>query len=150
MKTILVSLFLFGSSGLFAQVSSASAYAKIKTNEYNIGITIGKPFVLIATPNSVMSISDVNYTTNQLVTGVSNMMEENYLTIAPNPFSHNVQVLSNIDIRSIVVYSITGDKIYESSENIITVDLYNIPPGIYFMECVTANGKTINNRIIKQ
>ncbi|OIP03910.1 MAG: hypothetical protein AUJ97_03615 [Bacteroidetes bacterium CG2_30_32_10] len=80
---------------------------------------------------------------------------ENEVTVYPNPTNDiiNVEIKNDYNNIIIVIYSISGKKLFEEKikgkeKNAISVDISNYPSGVYFLKTILDN-KTIINKIIK-
>jgi hypothetical protein len=104
----------------------------------------------ILDPGSLYS-RNVTFMLNNTVTAVSNVTNslENIL-LYPNPASNEVNVVYNTssDVQSIAVYNIIGKvmRVYKGTGNSATLDLENIPSGIYFVRLMNLNGDPIATR----
>lgn len=86
--------------------------------------------------------------------GISDLSGVNELNVYPNPTFGKINVAFNMESASdvaISVTSITGSKVYETSEKAVSVynkslDLSGIAPGVYIVNIKTATG-TINRRV---
>lgn len=82
-----------------------------------------------------VAVSDVHYVAHfQEEVGID-MYDKDMLIIYPNPAKESVNI-EGVDIRSITIYSSVGKEIYHQTlngENMITIDLCNIPNGLYMI-----------------
>jgi hypothetical protein len=80
------------------------------------------------------------------ITGINNESELNDLIkVFPNPTRDEIQVISNqLSVNSIEIFNSLGEKIYYSpiTDNRlpITINISDIPSGVYFVEVNTENG----------
>jgi len=85
---------------------------------------------------------------NQLLSSSDHLKKS--WNIFPNPVSNTLIIPSEINnIEAITIYSITGKKmlIIENKTNFI--DVSNLSKGIYFMQVLTSEGKTVKKFIKK-
>ncbi len=77
-------------------------------------------------------------------------VKENNLVLYPNPANNKVNIQSSEKIRNIVVYSITGEKIYTTSvnEQEASIDTHLFASGIYFIQLETTNGAVISKKLV--
>jgi Leucine-rich repeat (LRR) protein len=98
-------------------------------------------FTLTASDSSVLSLDNLN--------------EENRsLTVFPNPAETDLTIssLGNIDIQNIALYGVLGKKVISKKNNKaskITLDVSNLPVGIYFIRAQTTKGILTKKLIIK-
>lgn len=71
------------------------------------------------------------------------------IAIYPNPTSHilNIKPSENVVLKSIIIYSTIGQKIYETQDKNIDVSLFS--SGIYFLELNTNKGR-FTSKFIKE
>ncbi|MFH2143851.1 MAG: SBBP repeat-containing protein [Bacteroidota bacterium] len=83
---------------------------------------------------------------------VSTIYQTNKIFVYPNPSNGIFTISSNIEINSIEIYNLLGERIYNSfihsSTNSI-IDLSSHPNGIYFITVKSANNVS-NMKILKQ
>ncbi|MCB0456941.1 MAG: T9SS type A sorting domain-containing protein [Flavobacteriaceae bacterium] len=74
---------------------------------------------------------------------------ENSVKFIPNPVSEKlmVNISENIQLNNVIIYSIEGKKLSETSERII--DFSKFSEGVYFINVETNNG-TVTKKIVKQ
>jgi len=81
--------------------------------------------------------------------GVKNI-EETLLEIYPNPIIDYLHIKNTKQpIESISIYNLLGVLVYNKSYNESSIDLQNIPSGVYFIE-VKSNNEFYRKRIIKE
>jgi len=68
------------------------------------------------------------------------------ISVYPNPAQNSVTI--NTEIKTVIVYDITGKKVLESTEN--TFDIKALYNGIYILEIITDNGVKVTKRLIKK
>lgn len=71
---------------------------------------------------------------------------ERTLFIYPNPSSEEI-VISNIDIKEVSLFDLSGKKLLVSTENRIDVSFLN--NGVYFVKIIDVKGIEISTKIIK-
>jgi hypothetical protein len=79
------------------------------------------------------------------------LLEEQNLTIYPNPAKDKIKILSNSSIDKVLVYNIFGKLVYKSSKNAnnLTVDISNFSKGIYLVK-VFSDGFFKTKKIVKE
>jgi xyloglucan-specific exo-beta-1,4-glucanase len=73
------------------------------------------------------------------------------IVLAPNPASGYVTVSTgagSFEIKSIAIYSITGQKVLEAATN--TIDVSRLSNGVYIVKAETDNGGSISKKLIKE
>ena len=81
-------------------------------------------------------------------------IEENAtaFNIYPNPVNDKLYIETEVEIETVVVYTITGVVVGQQSMvngQQLTIDVANLNSGIYFVKVVTENGETVK-RFIKK
>lgn len=70
--------------------------------------------------------------------------------IYPNPTSNTLYISSeNTVIETISIYSITGKKVFKSTNESNSIDVSSLSKGMYFIEISSANGKSVKKFIKK-
>jgi hypothetical protein len=70
------------------------------------------------------------------------------LTVAPNPTSATVNIISNLDIDNILIYDSYGRLIGNSTTNVI--DMTEYANGVYTLYILQKNGHSATRKIVKQ
>lgn len=72
------------------------------------------------------------------------------LSIYPNPTSHQLTIINNsLVINEINIIDLTGKMIKTTKQNTNTINVADLPSGIYFIELIT-NNKIITKKFVKQ
>lgn len=74
--------------------------------------------------------------------------EESLFEIYPNPSSNSITIRTTESIKSMIVYNTLGKMILEQSSS--TINISNLPKGIYIAKIVFDNNEEIVQRIVKQ
>lgn len=84
-------------------------------------------------------------------TGVSNLSDKVQVTTYPNPVSDQVVVESVTGIKSVEVYSLTGQKVktVNGIGNRFHVNMTENVNGIYMLQILLENGQTVTRKIVK-
>ena len=72
----------------------------------------------------------------------------NDLNIYPNPSSDIINISSNFDDLSFIIYDLLGKKVYQGKTT-NTINISSLNDGVYFIEFSTENKKTLR-KIIKK
>ncbi len=91
----------------------------------------------------------LNYRNTPIIFSIN---EEVFSTISiyPNPVSNTLNISSvNSVINSITIFSLTGKKVLEVSEELNSIDVSNISKGMYFIEIFTSEGSSVKKFIKK-
>jgi len=100
--------------------------------------------------NWVKDVSE-SYSNNYSVLNTEDYRIANLdFTIYPNPTTISFKVKSNLDIISIEIYNINGQKLktYKPSPN--DYDIRNLKKGIHFVKIINKKGEAIFKKIIKK
>jgi hypothetical protein len=82
--------------------------------------------------------------------GVESIVEDNSITLYPNPTNSEVNISSQNIINSIEIYNSLGQRVYQSvvNSNTKTIDISSFSNGVYILGVITDNG-VIRKKIIK-
>jgi len=75
-------------------------------------------------------------------------LNENAVKLYPNPVSDKLFIKSNETIKELTIYNVNGQLIKQANIMGNSVDVANLPLGVYFVKINTANAETIR-KIIK-
>jgi hypothetical protein len=84
-------------------------------------------------------------------TGISEI-NQNKISIAPNPSSSEINIQSDELISQINIYSTQGNIVYSEQLNSkqSSVSISDLNEGLYIVQVKFLDGKTTNKKIIKQ
>jgi hypothetical protein len=76
---------------------------------------------------------------------------ESTLTIAPNPTEGTVTI-AQMDFKEVVIYNIVGQSVIKrkAEGERMTVDLMDLPAGLYFVNVFDQNGGCCVRKLVKQ
>jgi hypothetical protein len=121
-------------NGTFSYTITASAY-----NNYPGTITIGDADIL------------QTITLTSIATGDKEATMGNIL-VYPNPASERlmIEVPSTADVKTIGLFNIAGQKLYEATgcRNKVTVDLSTVPAGILVVKLIYENGNIVIQKVV--
>jgi len=82
--------------------------------------------------------------------GVESIVEDNSITLYPNPTNSEVNISSENIINSIEIFNSLGQRVYQSvvNSNTKTIDISSFTNGVYILGVNTENG-VIREKIIK-
>ncbi len=89
---------------------------------------------------------------NHILTGIDQLDQDNFTPIHPNPATTKFLITNNkINILSIDIVNLFGGKVWNSSESTgyseRTIDVSDLPPGIYFV-CIRGKDFTNTKKLI--
>ena len=72
------------------------------------------------------------------------------IIIYPNPTAGvlNITANQNFDLKNTVIYTVTGQKVFESSKN--NLDLSSLSKGVYIVKAELMDGTSISQKLIKK
>lgn len=72
--------------------------------------------------------------------------------VYPNPNHGRIEIPSSADFKTVVIYSMSGRKIFEKEFVIGQINEVSIdgPPGVYLLQFQRQNGELINKKVIRQ
>ena len=82
--------------------------------------------------------------------GIESIVEDNSITLYPNPTKSEVNISSENIINSIEIFNSLGQRVYYSvvNSNTKTIDISSFVNGVYILGVNTENG-VIRKKIIK-
>lgn len=86
------------------------------------------------------------------VLSVSEIKVNDVFSIYPNPATEEVTILSKGgNVKNVTIYDITGRLVYTESSNVTTlsVNVNNLPKGVYLINVETENGQNVEKLIIE-
>ncbi len=83
---------------------------------------------------------------NTTVAGINSEIF-NTTTVYPNPASNKLNISSNLDNLAVSMYSVLGQKVYHSNENIKNIDVSLFERGIYLLK-ITSGDHIFTQKII--
>lgn len=95
-----------------------------------------------------LSESTLNFVVDETLSVDDNSIDQNSISIFPNPAKNFIAVSSSENIEEITLFDILGKKIL-SARNTTTLDMSNLMNGIYLANIQTASGTT-TKKVIKQ
>jgi hypothetical protein len=98
--------------------------------------------------NTTIDLGVYEYNSTLGIDEISNM--EDWLVVYPNPVSETLHIKTfGQDLKRLALYSVNGQKVLEQNEVQNSVDVSNLPLGVYFLQIETTQGAT-TKKIIKQ
>ena len=84
--------------------------------------------------------------------GINESVSDTEILLSPNPTSAEFQVLNlKLKVQQVKLYNVIGKLVFQTEINFqqSTIDIHQLPPGIYFVELKTENG-FVNRKIVKE
>jgi hypothetical protein len=98
--------------------------------------------------NTTIDLGVYEYNSTLGIDEISNM--EDWLVVYPNPVSETLHIKTfGQDLKRLALYSVNGQIVLAQNEVQNSVDVSNLPSGVYFLQIETAQGST-TKKIIKQ
>jgi len=113
----------------------------------NLGDFDPGPAVVTLNPIGWTNIFFAKY--NSFAISIDELTEQNNLSIFPNPLSSTLTIDSELYIKRINILDITGKTIKAIQEGVNTINVTEIPSGVYFIQLITDEG-IITEKIVKQ
>jgi endoglucanase len=126
-----------------ANSASVTANGLSKAGDYKFSYTVGSG-TCVSVSNMVVTVAGP--------TGTSDLVFENKVEIYPNPVSNNLNInMSKLSgSKSVKVVDMMGRIITEkSNEDMISVDMDNLPQGMYLIQIQTESGNMVKSVIKK-
>ena len=77
-----------------------------------------------------------------------NKVENNGIAVGPNPAADYITVKGE-EVQSVDIFSLTGACVKSVKDNVQTIEIADLAPGIYTIKVVTANGEKVAKFIKK-
>ncbi len=114
----------------------------------NSGFSGNAPIVYQICDDGTPSIC-VNATVT-ITVGINGLNEESiYTSIFPNPATNYLTVKTNLNVKSLKIYSLEG-KLLKEQEEFELIDIQDFSKGVYFIELNFENGKISRNQFVKE
>ncbi|MCT4629582.1 T9SS type A sorting domain-containing protein [Winogradskyella sp.] len=98
--------------------------------------------------NTTIDLGVYEYNSTLGIDEISNI--EDWLLVYPNPVSETLHIKTfGQDLKRLALYSVNGQIVLAQNEVQNSVDVSNLPSGVYFLQIETAQGST-TKKIIKQ
>ena len=113
--------------------------------------TVNGQVVSTANPYTFVVDKDIELVGNFEGTGVDEAAEQR-VSVSPNPTKNTVNIECE-NMKGVAVYTIDGRmaKTYDGlNANAFTLDMSDVPQGIYILRVETREGTVINRKIIKE
>jgi PKD repeat protein len=92
----------------------------------------------------------INVIGTSIITDINEVIDVNTeFLIYPNPTSHQLTIVSELELNQINILNITGQKVKTITTQFNTIDVSELPSGIYFIELIT-DEKTITQKFVKE
>jgi beta-glucanase (GH16 family) len=76
-------------------------------------------------------------------------VEEQTIRIYPNPSASLINIQSDLDIVTLELYTIMGQRLLKTSSNFSQIDISDLDAGIYSLRIFANNGRMLTKKIIK-
>ncbi|WP_299683311.1 T9SS type A sorting domain-containing protein [uncultured Dokdonia sp.] len=125
------------------------------TNNFNLSNCVN-PFLCTNTSNSILIINNnapdcnsIEEVEEQCILGVEEELIENNIRLYPNPTISilNIELLSEVELQAIEVFSVTGKKVMTAQDT--SIDFSSLVKGMYFAR-ITTNKGVITKKIVKK
>jgi Secretion system C-terminal sorting domain len=73
---------------------------------------------------------------------------ENYLVLFPNPANNELNISTKANFQTIEIMDVTGKFLLKST--VKTVNIVQLPEGIYFAKITTSEGESVTRKFVKQ
>jgi hypothetical protein len=144
---VLVSGSYSGTGGALAYANVAGSIGRANTNsEYAWGAIDD-----FAIYNKALDSCEVQnlYGNNCLLLSNNEVINNNKTEIYPNPTSNQLSIDTELNINELSIIDITGKIIMETKENTNTINVTDLPSGVYFIKLIT-DEKLITKKFVKQ
>ena len=127
--------------------SQSNATANTNALPSTIALVNGATYYAIQTINGCRSASAFAVTVS-VTLGLNDSINESKFVIYPNPATDLVQISSKYELKSVVIYSLLGQKILAADNNQINVS--GLASGTYMIQVIDENNGTSTQKLIKK
>jgi len=150
----------FGSADIWPAVVKLSSYPT-GTGDFHItldfsspGIPVGGPYVMKVKLNNQTNTNDTaiqTYIVSKIPAAIQPVKINTDVTLYPNPATSALNVVydASADVKNIAIYNIIGKQmsLFRVTDNTsASLNLENIPSGIYFVRLVNSHGDVVTTR----
>lgn len=83
------------------------------------------------------------------ITGISDELENNSVSIYPNPTKDEVFISTDKTVKRAEIFSITGSRVFSIEGNVSRIDLQPLPEGAYILR-LNFEGAVVTEKLIKK
>jgi hypothetical protein len=123
---------------------------------FKIGTSKYYGWILVNVTNDVVTVKKYAYnnTANQGLTagqtsGIENNESEPMISIYPNPTQDQINFSQPEIIKNVIIYTTSGQKVFETTDAQKSISLLNVAPGIYLLNIETITGAQMIKKIVK-
>lgn len=121
---------------VFTNNSIDFAYAKMSSASFNLAYHgAGNRGYMIDVPFSALGLND---------------FEKNTIVFYPNPAHDFFNIQSVEEIKSVIIFDTTGKNVASFNNQKERIDISNLKSGIYFIEILNSENKTLTEKLIKK
>lgn len=134
-----------------SESSSATVIAEPFEGNFFLNWTVNGQVVSTANPYTFVVDKDIELVGNFQGTGVDEAAEQR-VSVSPNPTKNTVNIGCE-NMKGVSVYTLDGRmaKTYDGlNANAFTLDMSDVPQGIYILRVETREGAVVNRRIVKE
>jgi hypothetical protein len=99
--------------------------------------------------NAGASFDNISLTVVRSTASVSDVNDFQF-NIYPNPAKDVIGFRSELPLKSVEIFSLTGSKVLSQSNNVEQVEVGNLAKGIYMLKASAADGKVATQKLIKE
>ena len=99
--------------------------------------------------NAGASFDNISLTVVRSTASVSDVNDFQF-NIYPNPAKDVIGFRSELPLKSVEIFSLTGSKVLSQTNNVEQVDISNLAKGIYMLKASAADGKVATQKLIKE
>ncbi|MCL2289468.1 MAG: T9SS type A sorting domain-containing protein [Bacteroidetes bacterium] len=133
----------------------------IDTRIINLGaLQAGEYLFKIEVPNAVFVGQQGNFPlslyfqgkTDGILVNIKEIVtkeQNNNVVLFPNPANHSFSIKTSKSVKTVMIYTITGQKIFQQTET-TTVNINSLPSGLYIVSVELENGQKSVHKMVKQ
>jgi hypothetical protein len=112
------------------------------------------PFVITPLPNNQYSLDIYNPSGKRLNFNSTGLSAEdisiNQKEIYPNPVTAILNISTSTNIKSVTLYQMNGQKVFETNQEMTTIDMTEMAAGVYLLKITTGTDQVTIRKIIKR
>ena len=144
-------LYINDGSGLFSEVAGTSIIGYSNSSIAFADIDGDTDLDILMTGNASFQPTSKLYSNDQISSTFNQIEKTNDVIVFPNPAHHELKVSNLKFIDTVTIYDSQGQVIQHLPINNeeLTIDVSNLPLGVYLLQFQVENSKTITKKILK-
>ncbi len=104
-------------------------------------------------PFSSEKMGTITITLQEVILSTNDFEDLETISVYPNPAQNSITISNKIALNSVEIYSVLGNKVFEKKNlNSLseTFDISHLPSGIYLINTVDSDKKSVTKKLVKR